>query len=191
MQITPIEIRKKRFEKKWRGYHTDEVDAFLHAIAHAWEKMLTNLQKLEETVEYYKKEVSRLQGLESVLLKTIRIAETTAENTRAQAQKEAELIVQEAHNQATQLRQEAQQKVQALEVASKEKAADRQHHLYTQWEETRKAIRRAQAYCQDLSQRVQQLGEEILAKGQSMLQEDAQAVDPFFADQDEDETSCD
>ena len=180
MQITPIEIRKKRFEKKWRGYHSDEVDAFLHVVAHAWEKMLANLQKLEETVEHYKKEVSRLQALESVLLKTIRIAETTAENTRAQAQKEAELVVQEA-----------QQKAQALEVASKEKAADRQHHLYAQWEQTRKAIRHAQAYCQGLSQRVQQLGEEILAKGQSMLKEDAQAVDLFFVDQDKEATPCD
>ena len=188
MQITPIEIRTKRFEKKWRGYHTDEVDAFLQAVAHTWEKMLANVQKLEETAEHYKKEVSRLQALESGLLETIRIAENTAENTRAQAQKEAELLIQEAHNRATQLWQETQQRAQALEVAGKEKAADMQHNLYAQWEETRQAIGRAQAYCQSLSQRVQQLGEEILAKGKSMLQADAQAVDLSIFAQDKADT---
>jgi len=36
MNITPIEIRKKEFEKAFRGYEKEEVDAFLQALSQEW-----------------------------------------------------------------------------------------------------------------------------------------------------------
>ena len=38
MPITPIEIRKKQFQKKLRGYDTKEVDHFLSILADEWKK---------------------------------------------------------------------------------------------------------------------------------------------------------
>jgi cell division initiation protein len=33
MRVTPLEIRQKTFEKNFRGYQTDEVNAFLLTLS--------------------------------------------------------------------------------------------------------------------------------------------------------------
>ena len=36
MNITPLEIRQKEFEKGFRGYDNDEVSAFLNSLSIEW-----------------------------------------------------------------------------------------------------------------------------------------------------------
>ena len=40
MKITPLEIRQKTFEKVFRGYEKDEVNAYLQSLSMEWERML-------------------------------------------------------------------------------------------------------------------------------------------------------
>ena len=39
MKVTPLEIRKKSFEKVFRGYDKEEVEGFLFSLSQEWEKM--------------------------------------------------------------------------------------------------------------------------------------------------------
>ena len=49
MKITPLEIRQKSFEKEFRGYDKDEVNAYLRSLSQEWEKLLDELKELRES----------------------------------------------------------------------------------------------------------------------------------------------
>ena len=56
MKITPLEIRQKAFEKNFRGYNQDEVNAFLQTLSQeqALERMGTYLQAIKDGDNYHK-----------------------------------------------------------------------------------------------------------------------------------------
>lgn len=168
MQITPIEIRQKSFERKFMGYHTDEVDAFLHSLAHIWEKLTKQLNELNVTLENHKKELNRLQDLESALLKTIKDSEVTANNVLAQANREAELTVKAATIETDKLLHEAQNKAQAIEEGSKREADQLRNRVDRELIEHKQAIQEVAAYRDKLVQQLQQIAEEVLAKSRAI-----------------------
>ena len=45
MKVTPIEIRQKDFNKVFRGYDKEEVDAFLKSLSQEWEKLMWKYQQ--------------------------------------------------------------------------------------------------------------------------------------------------
>ena len=47
MRITPLEIKRKTFEKKLRGFDKDEVDAFLASLSQEWERLLNENNELK------------------------------------------------------------------------------------------------------------------------------------------------
>jgi cell division initiation protein len=166
MQITPIEIRQKRFEKKFRGYHVDEVDAFLHSLAHTWEKVTTQFNELKSTVEVYKKDIERLKNIENALLKTVRDGETTAVHMIEQAKKEAELIIKEAALEAERLVQEAN--IQARLIEEQSRQASYQLKLTKEQElvAAQAAVQGAISYKEEVLRQLQRLGKELLEKSQ-------------------------
>lgn len=168
MQITPIQIRQKRFEKKFIGYHSDEVDAFLHSLAYTWEKLTTQLNELKITLEDHKKELNRLQDLESALLRTIKDSEVTANNILVQANREAELTIKAAEIEVEKLLHEARDKAQATEEGSRREADQLKNRVHRELAETKQAIQEAMAYRDRLVQQLQQLAEEVLAKSQAI-----------------------
>jgi cell division initiation protein len=100
MKITPLEIRQKSFEKNFRGYDKDEVDAFLNTMSLEWERILDEQKDLRTRLENSEKEVSKLREVESSLYKTLKTAEDTGANVVEQAKKTAELQIREAGLQA-------------------------------------------------------------------------------------------
>ncbi|MHB9147826.1 MAG: DivIVA domain-containing protein [Candidatus Amoebophilus sp.] len=164
MQITPAEIRQKNFERKMRGYYIEEVDAFLHALAQAWEQVTTQYKVTKVELEQCKKEIKRLEDLESALLRTIKDAEYTANHIVAQAKQEAELIVQKAHMDAEKLLHEAQKKVQVMEVRSKAEIEYTKTRLEKEVAEMQRVTCDTLQYKANLFQQLQQLAEDILLK---------------------------
>ena len=47
MRITPLEIKRKTFEKKLRGFDKDEVNAFLVSLSQEWERLLNENNELK------------------------------------------------------------------------------------------------------------------------------------------------
>ncbi|MFC2125130.1 DivIVA domain-containing protein, partial [Bacteroidota bacterium] len=57
MKVTPLEIRQKSFEKVFRGYDKDEVEAFLLILSQEWEKVLDENKSLRMNLDKAEKEV--------------------------------------------------------------------------------------------------------------------------------------
>ncbi len=95
MKVTPLEIRKKSFEKVFRGYDKDEVNAFLVSLSQAWEKVMDQNKELTIKLESAEKEIGKLREIENSLFKTLKTAEDTGANMIEQANKTAELHMKE------------------------------------------------------------------------------------------------
>jgi cell division initiation protein len=168
MQITPLEIRQKSFEKRFRGYYTDEVDAFLHSLAYTWEKLTTQFKELQATAEGYKKHIDRLENLEDALLKIIREANNTAEHMVEQAKIESDLVIKKATIEADRLIHEAKTKAQVIEIVGREEVSKFKHTIEQELASKKIAIQEAIHYRESIIKQLQQLSEELWEKSQRL-----------------------
>ena len=95
MRVTPLEIRQKSFEKHFRGFDTEEVNAFLLTLSQEWERIQDENKELRIKMDASEREVSKLREVESSLYKTLKTAEDTGANVVEQARKTAELHLKE------------------------------------------------------------------------------------------------
>ena len=65
MRITPLEIKRKTFEKKLRGFDKDEVNAFLVSLSQEWERLLNENNELKIKQETADIEVKKLREVEN------------------------------------------------------------------------------------------------------------------------------
>lgn len=96
MPLTALDIKKKEFEQKMRGYDVDEVRKFLDEVSHEVDTLVRDNISLEEELSETKKKLAHYISLESTLEKTLLAAQNTAIKMEDQAKKEAELIMTEA-----------------------------------------------------------------------------------------------
>ena len=165
-QITPIEIRQKSFGKSFRGYNTDEVDAFLYSLAHAWEKLIVQFNEVSETLERSSKEIKRLQGVENAIVKTLNESESTARNIIEKATKEADLKARETEFEIESILRKAHEKAKAVEEEYAKKYQVAQEQMAKKLEATKKVVQEIEAHRDTLLRKLQHLAEDILAKGQ-------------------------
>jgi len=124
MKVTPLEIRQKSFEKVFRGYDKDEVDAFLLSLSQEWEKIIEENKNLKISLDASQKEVQKLRDVESSLFKTLKTAEDTGANLVEQASREAELTLKETGLKSDKIVSEA--KTKAIDIISNAGTKSRQ-----------------------------------------------------------------
>ena len=128
MKISPLEIRQKTFEKNFRGYDKDEVDAYLLSLSQEWERVMDEIKELKSKVAYAEtkvvnaeKEVVKLREVETTLYKTLKTAEDTGANIVGQANKSAELLIKESQMNAESMMNDARTKAKNLVEDAEEK----------------------------------------------------------------------
>lgn len=114
MKVTPIEIRQKDFNKVFRGYDKEEVDAFLKSLSQEWEKLLDENREVKKRLELAEREVNRLREVESSLFKTIKNAEDTGANLIDHAQRQSDLHMREAQMNAEAIMSEARTRARKM-----------------------------------------------------------------------------
>ena len=114
MKITPLEIRQKTFEKVFRGYEKDEVNAYLQSLSMEWERMLDENKELCLRIENLETESSKLRELESSLFKTLKTAEDTGATLIEQTKKETDLKIKESSLKADTILNDARSKAKSL-----------------------------------------------------------------------------
>ena len=97
MRITPHDIRQQQFTvRMFRGFHPQEVDAFLEDVADDYEALLKENALLKEQIaaqeERSRGVMEREKNLQDVLVTTQRLID----EMKAAAKRESELIVREA-----------------------------------------------------------------------------------------------
>lgn len=112
--ITPLEIRQKEFEKGFRGYEKEQVDAFLKSLSQEWERMIGEHKNLEEKYQQAERDVHKLREVESSLFKALKTAEDTGASMIDQANKSATLQLKEAKMEADNLVNDAKKHARNL-----------------------------------------------------------------------------
>lgn len=115
MPLTPLDIYNKEFKHGFRGYQEDEVNEFLDEVVRDYEALLRENAELKEQLAGINERMEQYRKLEETLKNTLVVAQTTADEVRAAARKEAELVVREAEGKAQELWNQSQQRVQDQE----------------------------------------------------------------------------
>src|SRR5882672_2059895 len=124
MRITPLDIRQKTFEKNFRGYEKDEVNAFLLSLSQEWERIVDENKELRIKLEGTEREVLKLREVESSLYKTLKTAEDTGANVIGQARQAAELHMRESQFKAEAMLNEAKTKAKDVIEESDQRAKE-------------------------------------------------------------------
>lgn len=96
MKISPIDIRQHTFEKGFRGYDIDEVNAFLNSLSQEWERVMNDNKLLKMQLEIAEKELNKLRDVEMTLFRTLKTAEDTSNQITEQANRAAEKYIRES-----------------------------------------------------------------------------------------------
>ena len=118
--ITPLDIENKKFSKQMmNGYSVEEVEDFLDDLTVEYEKMFKDNAEYKSELEKLKEDMAHYKAIETTLQSTLVMAQTTAEEVKDIANKQAEQIIAEA-------KLIAEKEVDALknEIALKQKELD-------------------------------------------------------------------
>src|SRR6516165_8430846 len=100
MAYTPVELRHVRIGRRPLGYKRGEVERLLEDVADSFENVWRERGELEDRVDMLEKDLTELRRREELLAQALVAAEQAATETRAQAKREADTIVAEAHREA-------------------------------------------------------------------------------------------
>lgn len=96
MKLTPVDIQHKQFKKALQGYSREEVDAYLDDIIETMEADIEERTKLESRIGELQEKLAHFKAMESSLQSTLILAQRTADEVKASAHKEVDLIKQSA-----------------------------------------------------------------------------------------------
>jgi cell division initiation protein len=100
MALTPVEIRHIRLGRGFVGYRRAPTDRLLEEVVASFEAVWRERADLSDQVEQLESDLVRYRELEGLLRSTLVSAERTAAELKAQATREADLIVGEARAEA-------------------------------------------------------------------------------------------
>ena len=95
-RITPVDIQHRTFKKALQGYDRAEVDQFLDEIIETLEDDAQHRAALEAEIADLKERISHFKAMEESLQNTLVLAQRTADEVKASAHKEADLIKEQA-----------------------------------------------------------------------------------------------
>jgi len=114
VNLTPLDIRKQSFQKAFRGFDPEEVQAFLEMAAEEFERLTRENIELTEKESTLRVEVERTRTMETTLQEMLRTAQQTADEVRQNARKEAGLIVKESEISANRAVEQARDQVRKI-----------------------------------------------------------------------------
>ncbi len=99
-KITIVDIQHKTFKKKLQGYDPADVDQFLDEIIESIEDEQSHRAAAEAEIGEMRERISHFKSMEDSLNSTLLLAQRTADEVKAFAHKEADMIRAEAKMQA-------------------------------------------------------------------------------------------
>ncbi len=117
MKLSPLLIKKQEFEKSMRGYNVDEVQAFLDKISSELEELINQNEQLESEVEKLNGEIDEFHKIEKKLQDDIIKEQELSVQELESAKKQSALIIKEAEVKASQMIQNAEEKVNEMQNA--------------------------------------------------------------------------
>jgi cell division initiation protein len=110
--LTPVDLETTVFRRGFRGYNTKEVQEFMEAFGHDFERLYRENLDLKEKQEELQKKLNQYQTIEDTLRNTMILAEETAEEAKSNAKQKAELVVREAELHAEAIKVQVKEDIQ-------------------------------------------------------------------------------
>lgn len=164
MKISPLEIRQKAFEKTFRGYDKEEVDAFLLSLSQEWERVMEESKELKSKLTYSEAEVQKMREVETSLFKTLKTAEDTATNLVEQANRTAEQLIKESRMNAESMLNEARTHSHNMIEEAEEKAKNILFQAQGKLNEIATEFENIEKQKQNSLQELRQFANELLEK---------------------------
>jgi DivIVA domain-containing protein len=98
--LTPLDVRKQEFRRSLRGYEPLGVEDFRGRVADELERILREKAVLEERVAALAEQLRAYRERERAMNEALVAAQQLREETRAGAQREAQIVVREAEAEA-------------------------------------------------------------------------------------------
>jgi cell division initiation protein len=118
MKITPIDIQQQQFKGKMLGgLDPDDVDAFLQTVAAEMENLVRDNNELREQQARQSRELLDMAEKEKELREIMLAAQRIIEEMKANAQKEAALIIGEAELKAERIVADSERQLGELKAA--------------------------------------------------------------------------
>lgn len=119
MAITPVEIRHVRLKRgPLGGYRRGPTERLLLEIADSFEEVWGERADLTDRVEQLEEDLVRYRELETLLRQTLVSAERTSAELRDTSQKQAAVVVEEAHAAAREIVRAARAERERLAASS-------------------------------------------------------------------------
>ena len=116
-RLSPLEIQKHEFSRKWKGFDGVEVQTFLADVAEDMEHLARENAELATRMRALEQENDEHRERERILKQTLLSAQQASEDIRTTARKEAELVIREAQDSAEKLTHSALQRSAEIEKA--------------------------------------------------------------------------
>jgi cell division initiation protein len=115
MDISPNQILEKKFRTRFKGYDPDEVDSYLEEISMVMTSMIKEQNAMKDRLVRDETQLADLKKKEEEFREALTSAYKLSEETKLQAQKKADLIVEKAKLDADRIVAGAHQEVTQLE----------------------------------------------------------------------------
>jgi cell division initiation protein len=116
MEISPLEITQREFARKFRGLDPEEVQTFLEQIAEEMTRLVQETTEQAAQIQRLEAQVRSHQEREDLLRNTLVTAQKMTEEIKANAKREAELIVREGELNAERLLEHAHRKLAQVQA---------------------------------------------------------------------------
>lgn len=107
MSITPIDIQQHRFKTRPFGYDKAGVDYFLEQVADELERFHLEVQKLKEELSHTRSALDEMKEREVTLKEALLTTQRMTDELKANARKEADIVIAEAELQGERIVQNA------------------------------------------------------------------------------------
>lgn len=107
MKYTAIDLTHKKIGRSVRGYKTSEVDDLLRDISSELEESARDRARMESQMEQMRSEIARYKQMEETLNNSILLAQRTADEVRAAARRDADVVIKEAEQTARRMVEDA------------------------------------------------------------------------------------
>lgn len=98
MPFQPVDLDNISFNRAFRGYKKEEVDNFFENIRRDLESLYRENKELKQRYRLLEEEMKKYKDLENSIQETLVMAQKLSEDAKKNAQKEIELMYQEAEN---------------------------------------------------------------------------------------------
>ena len=107
--LTPLDVRSQEFTRALRGYDRNQVNEFKLAISEELERLLRDRAQHEERLRSVQEQLRSFRDRERAMNEALVAAQELRVDSRAQAEREAELVLREAKLEAERILERARQ----------------------------------------------------------------------------------